>query len=247
MDFVFGTMIFIPFLGIVLSSLIASINSHLGYYDRRTGSSHDRKKFWHHFLVSQLILVAVGNLFFLGFSALITQRDVATVSVDANVCDAMGQMGLESTRTYPVEVGARMGGTYGNGYFWSGLFTSEGKLSMAPGSALSVGFDYQGKSAILELPVKRITFVKDAVDTKPTVAIKLKCKKLVDATQIVHYGPLHLRLDSGVLLMARDEIGREGLMISKSVTADGLAPLVAANLKSVEIHLSPELYSKILG
>lgn len=183
-----------------------------------------------------------------GISHAVTRSDKGTEPYDMNICDVMEAMGLKSKHEYDVEVGARVGGSYGDGYFTSGLFGGSGSIHIAPGSALSVGFDYQDKSTILELPLRKMTFVKDASSTHPTISLRLACEEKVWASRAVHLAPAHWRLDSGILILVQEVTMRDTPMPNdSSYFEDDLAPLVDRYLQSVEVRLSPELYAKILG
>lgn len=240
MDFGISPLIFFAVIGVFISFMYTDITSY--------GSQGRGRPAWKRFVACQAVLMIAGNLLSVGISFLATRSDTGVESPTVNVCEVAEQMGLASKRPYPVEVGARVGGSYGDAYFWSGLFSSRGEVEMRPGSALSVGFDYQGRSAILELPLSKMTFVKDADVTTPTISVALNCEETVPTSQVVHLAPAHWRIESGFLILVQEVIAREDIVpVDKNLQANGLAPLVAEYLQFVEVHLSPELYAKILG
>lgn len=242
MDFAFGWLVILPLAGIVIA---------LFYGDDEYLTAERQHRKPHHvrsFFKCLGILILVGNIAAIAISWCATRLDTHNDQVSASICDISQQLGLVSDTPYPAEVGARIGGSYGNGYFWSGLFGGQGSVHIQPASALSVGFDYQGKSAILELPLAQTTFIKDANATTPSISIRLNCQATVQATQVVHLAPAHWRLDSGILMLVQDVTELETpIPMSKDVLANGLAPIVSSNLEAVEIRLSPELYATILG
>jgi hypothetical protein len=238
-DFAFGWFALIPFAGILVAFMAASD-------DLFDGELKDAAKV---FGVTLLILIPIGNMVSGIVSFAATRGDTtANEWTTVSICDVTKQMGLESGRDYNAEVGARIGGSYGDGYFWGGIFGGHGSVHVQPGSALSIGFDYQGKSAIFELPLAKTTFIKADDATKPSVKLALNCGTSVYASQVSHLGAAHWRLDSGLLMLVQDVTERDAPVLKdQSLVTNGLAPIVSQHLAAVTITLSPELYAKILG
>jgi len=221
MDFKISGLIMFSVGGILLSWAAAHFWSKYGEYKRSTSR---RKAFWKGFVVSQAVLMLIGNVVFVGVSWLLTRADTRKDDVDMSICEITERLGLKSGESYLMQVGARTGKTY------------------------IVSFNSDGKDTPFELPVKDSEFTTD-LPTQPTVAIKLKCKERVSATQVVHLAAPHWLLESGFIMLTQDETGREEPRPdTKNLMKDGLAPLVAKYFDSAEVHLSQELYdSKILG
>lgn len=239
MDFAFGWFVLLPLAGIVIALIVASDEMFYGTF----------KGVAKMFGITLLILILSGN-FVSGVVSFATTRSDTTTNewATVSICDVTKQMGLESGRDYNAEVGARIGGSYGDGYFWSGMFGGSGSVHIQPGSALSIGFDYQGKSAVFELPLAKTTFVKADSTTKPSVKLALDCGTSVYASQVSHLAPAHWRLDSGILMLVQDVAERDAPVLKdQSLITNGLAPIVSQHLSAVTITLSPELYAKILG
>lgn len=239
MDFAFGWFVLLPLAGIIIA-LMSALDDLL---------DGDLKDGARNFSITLLVLILAGN-FVSGVVSFATTRSDTTTNEWAivSICDVAKQMGLESGRDYNAEVGARIGGSYGDGYFWSGIFGGSGSVHIQPGSALSIGFDYQGKSAIFELPLAKTTFVKADSTTKPSVQLALNCNTGVYASQVSHLAPAHWRIDSGMLMLVQDVTEKDApVPKDQSLITNGLAPIVSQHLSAVTITLSPELYAKILG
>lgn len=207
------------------------------------------------FLIYPVIMMFVANLLSVGATYVQTRDESPTDHHWISICEVTKQMGLESGRDYTAEVGARVGGSYGDGYFWSGIFTHGGSLHIQPGSALSVGFDYQGKSSIFELPLSKTTFVQSTNAAKPSIKLTLDCGRddydydhLVGVSQVSHYTPARWRFDSGLFTLTHNLVSvDEPIPDNPNLVNYGLAPIVNDNLVGVTVTLSPELYAKILG
>lgn len=199
------------------------------------------------FVATLMMLTVLVNSLTLSVSSIFTGSDTHRASRSISVCDVSQDMGLVSGKSYPVEVGARIGGSGGSGYFYSGLFGGSGHINIQPASALSVGFDYKDKSAILEFPLRQMTFVKDEAATTPRMTINLRCESSVKGSQTYKLAPRHWVLDSGILYFDQKTTETGPYVVDSAVLANGLAPIVADNLANVEVRLSPELYLKILG
>lgn len=201
---------------------------------------------WGAFAWRQLVLIAIVHVFTLGGPAIVP--DEQTQIWRADTCTLAQNMGLTSDQTYPIKTGSRMGGTQGEGYFWSGVFSQRGSVKLNPGSALSIGFDYGGMSSIFDIPTSQIVFIKDPAATQPTMKLKLKCASTkTEAKQLVYYAPPRVKMESLILVTVRDEVRRGELMIDPANKQAGLSPLVSGNVDFVQIRLTPELYDEILG
>lgn len=228
MDFAIGWLIVVPILGTVF--VMAATEG------RKFGAT----------LITVIIL---GNAVLMGASWSMTSDEMHTEKYNRiTTCDVAKSMGLEPERAYPIDVGSNVDGGFGEGYFQSGFFGGRGSFDIRASRAVMVGFNPPGKSAaLLTLPTDAMKPVIGAPGSQPTITIRMKCRR-VGASQVIHYSTPRLKLDSGIFFFTQREVSRdEPVITDEGVVQRGLAPLVAANLKSVEIHLSPELYAKILG
>ncbi|NCU38060.1 hypothetical protein EOL96_03345 [Candidatus Saccharibacteria bacterium] len=243
MEFTFGWLIVFSLLGVYVAFKIAA---------DFTSSSADNHSFVKAWATTLALFIVIGNIGSLGVSWLFTKDSVRTDhGAWLNPCELSEELGLVSDKPYDVEVGARIGGSYGDGYFYSSLFGGSGSSSMRIGSALSIGFDYQGTSTILEIPMQQILFIKDESTTKPTLTATLDCRgsHLVrEATQVQNLSPAKLRIDSGMLVFGQEVTESITTVPATSdILSKGLAPIVNQQLEVVEIRLSPDLYYRILG
>ncbi len=62
-------------------------------------------------------------------------------------------LGLQSGQPYEVLLGSRIDGAAGNAYFSGGIFGSEARINMQPGSAINVGFNSGSTYYLLQLPI----------------------------------------------------------------------------------------------
>lgn len=166
---------------------------------------------------------------------------------DAQPADISTQFGLIPGEPYPLIIGDRIEGSTGEGYIRSGLFTTRGGFSIQPGSAVSVGFQHQENSYILELPMSGLTFVQDR-NAEPSVVVYLQERSRQYYTSGVSYtyGPCEFVLQD-FLLMCHKETLAVTYNLSESVIRGGLAPVVADNFTSATITLTPEMYAELLG
>ena len=170
-------------------------------------------------------------------------------------------MGLTSGETYPLMLGGRIGGSEGetdvstsvaHGLF-SARATTTMQASTAPASAVSLGYTYEDKTYILEMPTSRITFFITE-EVEPSVTMWLSDGATFDFGEKV-YAP-YAASDctwtfNNILWMClwpeyQDEEGPRST-ISQHAMDVGLAPVISAGFDRASITLSQEMYNQLLG
>lgn len=156
--------------------------------------------------------------------------------------------GLVPGQAYPMVIGDRIIGPSGSGWLSSGLFTVRGGFDIQPGSAVSVGFQHEEKSYILELPMSGITFVQDE-EAEPSIVVYLEeHSRYYSVTTDVSYtyGPCTFVLQDFLWMCHKETVSVEYSFFDE-ITRAGLAPVVADNFQSAVITLTPEMYAELLG
>lgn len=202
------------------------------------------------YITAQVVLIVLGNAVTLGFSQLSTSSETEDNMWYAESCAVAEAMGLKPGQQYEVEAGARVSGSEGSGYFWSALFGSAGHVNFQAASSLSIGFDYNygdNRSSIFEIPISKISFVKDSSAIKPKMSLYLKCMGSYKVSQRTHYGPQCTVMNSLIFGRWHDIASRDPLVLEPDVVKAGLSPIVRESLSVAEIRVTPELYAKILG
>lgn len=213
-------------------------------------------------IVGAAVLWVVGyaalNLVAIGFSA--NSKPHAPVSEKLTYQHVAEQMGLVSGETYPLILGARVGGSTADinvaTTVTSGLFSARAttnlQVSSAPASAISLSYTYQEKTYILELPTSRVTFIQTESEN-PSVSVWLSGGSSYKLGEKVYAEYSVTDCDwkfKNLLFMCLwppyDEPGPTA-KITKSVTDVGLAPVIQASFDRATITLSPDAYKQLLG
>jgi hypothetical protein len=156
------------------------------------------------------------------------------------------ELGLESGKSYSVQLGTRVQGSTGSGVFYGGFFSSSGRVSLQPGSSVSMGFASGDSSYILEVPMSKVHFVKSASVNDASVQLYLQnvaengygAMKSVDT-----------RCETVIYSLVLWQLCKDTFeyRLPADVERRGLAPIVTEYLDSATITLSPELYDRLLG
>lgn len=181
-------------------------------------------------------------------------------STQATIGEVTQQFGFKSGSAYPLVLGNRFAGTSGDLHVSGGLFFVSADAHFAPATAVTIGFDHNGKSYMLELPTSKITFIKSDT-TKPSVKLWIKyagsdfvyyngsSKKgtgnidtLVERT----YGPCDPTWHN-LVLQCDHEVANKTVTIGKTIESRGLAPIVQEYFDRAEITLTSAQYNKLLG
>ncbi len=153
------------------------------------------------------------------------------------------EFGLVAGQSYPVRLGSRVSGTQG-AFFWGGIF-SGGSATMSPGTAISVSFTNGSDSYILEIPTSKVTFSQTS-STSSTVRLYLLNNWMDGAGEFKETSNSCETLIHSLVLLSRCDTSY-AFHMDDDVRRRGLAPIVADNIDSATITLSPELYSRLLG
>lgn len=150
---------------------------------------------------------------------------------------------LESDTEYPLRYGTRVEGSSGYAEIQDGLFSASAKVNLQAASSLSVNYQYEKNSYILELPMNRIRFVQQSEGES---SIRLRISNAEFGSSLDE-GQRTIRF-LGVPFFYHPPKTLEETGWFKSYKEDGqLGPLVSDHFESAVITLNPEDYSKILG
>jgi hypothetical protein len=152
--------------------------------------------------------------------------------------------GLQSGEKYPLLLGSRFAATSGSFDYTESLFYTQSSAQWSPSTGLSVGFQHQERSYILEFPTGTTTFVqKEGVE--PTVTLYLK-------DEASAFGDLDSRpvdcdwqWHNFWIVCFKDDTASK-LVISEETERQGLGPVVLGHFSSATITLTPEMYRTIL-
>ena len=239
------------------------------------GRRTDMDWYWNGWVVLTVIIYVIGSIMLLGFADEFSSwwgRIVAYIVAWA-ICFAIlngvtmmistwgegprllsvktvsKELGLESGKVYQVKLGTRVQGSTGTGHFYGGVFSSGGRISLQPGSSISMGFASGNSSYILEVPISGgVSFVKSTSVDDATVQLYLKeaeyggsefgSQTLVSSTcNTAFYSLVFWQLCENTY---------ENVLAS-DVKRRGLAPIVTKYFDGATITLSPELYDRLLG
>lgn len=196
---------------------------------------------------------ALGAFCILGWLWSFTAAHDSTRSYDEySVIMGVRAFGLESGKPYPLQIGERIPGTVGTGYFHGGVFSHGGSLQMQPGSALSVGFSNATDSYILELPTNNMTFQQN---TSGEYSVTLYIKKGSASQRPVGTTSVHTAVSDCRTVYKNFARGpackvtvTSTFELSDAARRSGLGALVhGSNVEGAAIKLSPALYKDILG
>lgn len=160
---------------------------------------------------------------------------------------AASALGLTSNVGYPVVIGRQVDGSIGSAYVYGGLFSTEARTTLQPGSSISMNFQSGTSSYILQVPVSKISFRQTSGSSRVTFFIDNKLG--VDADGNYRKYGSYKRHDCQPVvksvILAPSCI--DTLVLDEGTRRRGLAPIVAEHLDSAIVELSPDLYRKILG
>ena len=168
-----------------------------------------------------------------------------TTSEYASGRDVAGTFGLQSDQDYPLVVGSRFGGSSVEATASAGVFSARAYVSSQPASAISIGFTYQNKSYILEVPVSKVTFIQSTY-AKPTVRMHLDSTAFLGAQYLYKYSGHHCGVRNLWVVCLPKRVGAP-LKVGPESQRRGLAPIVSDYLDSATITLTPAMYKEILG
>lgn len=197
-------------------------------------------------------LIVTGVLFTIGLAILnAISLFVSTTSEEhrrALPSEVSAQFGLVAGEAYPFIIGDRIEGSTGEGFIRSGLFTTRGGFTIQPGSAVSVGFQHEANSYILELPMSGLTFVQDE-DAEPSIVVYLqedRRQAIQGSAVTATYGPCEYKLQDFLWMCHKEQLTTD-YSLEQSLIRGGLAPIVADTFQSATITLTPEMYAQLLG
>ena len=186
----------------------------------------------------------IGAALFNGFFWLVSSAGEIVPNVGTHIVSQ--ELGLVSGRPYSVELGTRVQGSTGSGRFYGGIFSSGGKISLQPGSSVSMGFAKGDSSYILEVPMNKVHFVKSATERGASVQLYLNN---LGAGQFGSMTSTGKRCETAVYSLTLWRLCQNTFeyTIPPDVERRGLAPIVTEYLDSATITLNPELYEQLLG
>ncbi|MEO7904913.1 MAG: hypothetical protein ABIR91_03920 [Candidatus Saccharimonadales bacterium] len=213
-----------------------------------------RLRWWLGIVIAAATSFAVVNTTTYLVSANSGERSRATVSEVAK------SFGFVSGKAYPLVLGDRFVGSSGELDIQSGLFSFTASGSTKPATAISVSFEHQGKSYLLELPTKNITFIQ-ADDKKPVLKINLKHRNALYSDYNYSSGKGLGSLDTLVTRTFGDcaeqwvdftlrcirPVETTEIRIGKTIDLDGLSPIMDEHFRNAQITLTPEMYHQLLG
>ena len=169
------------------------------------------------------------------------------------------QMGLVSGDTYPLMLGGRIGGSEGetdvSTTVTAGLFSAGATTTMqgssSPASAVSLGYTYEEKTYILEMPTSRITFIQSETET-PSVIVWLRDEQTYDFGNAAYaeYSGDCIWGFNNILWTCRwpEYVETDPIpTISQNAFDVGLAPVVQGGFDRATITLTPDMYRQLLG
>lgn len=194
-------------------------------------------------------------LFTLGFAAVngIAWGTSASSIGDrsATIGEVSQQFGLTSGDEYPLVLGSRISGSSGSGSVSGNFFSIYGESSTQPATAISISFTHGDASYILEIPTSKITFKKSEGPSK--VQLFLNDRDLYDgyaenpvASTTFTYGACRLVMVNLWLNCVKPQTSAK-TTLNSAVQRQGLSPVVAKNLDSAIVTLTPSAYKQLLG
>lgn len=171
-----------------------------------------------------------------GFISLIVMSSSPTFS---NATVAKAAFGLEADKPYPLRLGRRIEGSGGTSYASTGFFSAQAATNIQPASALSVAFHHGERSYILELPMRKIVFLQRE-GVPETIRISLEGERDGD-----RYGVLY----RGIFIPRGSKPLEENDWFTDLKNDGQLGDFLSDEyiVKSIQITLSPEHYTEILG
>lgn len=181
-------------------------------------------------------------------------------TTQATIGEVTQQFGFRSGKAYPLVLGNRFAGTSGDLHVSGGLFFVSADAHFAPATAVTIGFDHNGKSYMLELPTSKITFIKSD-EAKPSVKLWIKHTR----ENFVYYngsskegtGNIDTLVERGytpcepswhnLVLLCDHKMDRKTVTIGKTIESRGLSPIVQEYFDRAEITLTSTQYNKLLG
>lgn len=160
---------------------------------------------------------------------------------------AASVLGLTSNVGYPVVIGRQVDGSIGSTYVYGGLFSTEARTTLQPGSSISMNFQSGTSSYILQVPVSKISFRQTSGSSRVTFFIDNTRGVEADGYRR-NYGTYKRHDCKPVVksvILAASCI--DTVVLNEGTRRRGLAPIVAEHLDSAIVELSPDLYRKILG
>ncbi|HVX24196.1 MAG TPA: hypothetical protein VG992_02535, partial [Candidatus Saccharimonadales bacterium] len=165
---------------------------------------------------------------------------------NGNTIQEAQQFGLQSGQTYPLVLGARLGGSDTNVSAHAGLFSANVAVSSKPDSALSVSFEHAGKSYLLELPTNEITFIQSTTK-KPSVTLNLASHTVYSGLIVTtNYSHCHFEIHNFATTCSRRVLSRT-YALSSTAQLRGLAAVVSRSFSSAVITLTPTMYQRVLN
>ncbi|HEY8885898.1 MAG TPA: hypothetical protein VIM31_00130 [Candidatus Microsaccharimonas sp.] len=233
----------------LLAAIIYIIGGLVCWFITSVNWEGSRNYRWWKELITGLVLFAIGVAAVSGIAWAVSAGSTADRS--ATIGEVSKDFGLTSGKEYPLVLGSRISGSSGSGHIVSNFFSVYGSASEQPATAISVSFTHNDASYILEIPTAKITFRKS--DGPSKVQLFLNTNKLYDeyaedpaASTTFSYGackPVVVNLWLNCVKPQTDAV----TVLNESVQRKGLSPIVADNLDSAVITLTPEAYTQLLG
>lgn len=216
-------------------------------YSRRSGiaTPEEKRRSGKYGLITGLVLFVSLALFvnLCTMSASAAAEREHTATFDQQVQEAFG---LEPGAATPLVLGSRIEGTIGevtgNRFYVSGNFQ--------PSSALSVDFESEGRHAIFELPMSKITFY-DTVESPQDATIQIYLEEprsgegLSGVTWTDTYDNCYSIFNG--FFVNECSVVDTTFTLDPEVDRLGLADVVLTHFKSATINLTKDQYAQILG
>lgn len=227
------------------------------------------------FLAGTVVLALGGAAVFFTVGALTSSS--GPEGRQATVKEVAEHFGLTPGKSYPFELGSRNQSVVGEGSAEGSFVGFEGSIKIQPESVVSIGFQSDAKSYILELPTQSVIF-KVSNSAIPSLKLYLKNANRGDDADLVAQNlscesdvftdpPLlprspfsscwnqNVRYTYGVcqwgfhnlVWQCVGPLLRTDYVFSNELDRRGLATVVKRHFDSAEITLTKEMYQKLLG
>jgi hypothetical protein len=192
------------------------------------------------FVVAFLTCAVIGNAF------------TAAISPGAHISDprpitnrdAAAHFGLQSSHSYPLVIGSKVGGASGSVITTSGFFSATTAVSLRPATAINVSFTHGDSSWILTLSTDIITFHQKAGD--PSMVLTLNKHPYNAAHWDKQYSGCHWGFLNLAVGCAK-QLTRATIVMDTRADKLGLPTVISGSLVRADITLPPKLYAQIVG
>lgn len=168
--------------------------------------------------------------------------------------DALQGFGIENDVEYPVEVGSRFDGSSGSMSVSGGLFSIDGSGAWSPATGLSLGYEYDNRSTIMEIPTQSVIFEKSDAISHSTIVLRMDVGDESSWNAPVLKGAMFERACSGGNVFIFREAHCEYTVDNQQAVRESsisLSKIISENFRdhpgsTAIVTLTPEQYDQIL-